>query len=67
MFDLRDYARRLEEIRKRELMTIACLCKELDMARNTLMRVMDPNNKFPIAFKTLKKIRDFVDAREKVI
>lgn len=65
MFDLKDYVNRLEYIQSREMMTFADLCRELGMARNTLERVMNPDNTLPSKLSTLKKIRDFVDAHEK--
>lgn len=65
MFDLKEYVKKLEYIQCREMMTFADLCIALGMARNTLERIMNPDNTMPPRLSTLKKIRDFVDAHEK--
>jgi len=65
MFDLKKYIKKMEEIRKRNLMTKSDLYKELGLTPTTLLRAIKMDSKYPSSIETLKKIKDFVDNYEK--
>ena len=58
-----DYIQRAERIAKREFMSAAELCKELDIAHNTLIRIR--RNPLSCSMRIIKKIKKFVEDWEK--
>jgi hypothetical protein len=64
MFDLDDYLRRLEIIRKKNFMSKVTLANELGISFATLLRAMDPNRTVALSNKTLKSIFQYVEKVE---
>lgn len=58
---LREYIDKLEKIREEKMMSKLDMCKQIDVTYMTMEKILKREN---IAFKTVKKIKNYVDEYE---
>lgn len=61
MFNREEYAKRIEEIRNKMLLSKNDMAKLLDMSSNTYSRVLDVNNQKPLTFRVMRSIKEFCE------
>ncbi len=64
MFDIRDYVNKLEKIRQSNHWSITDLCEKISINPLTYRRMRNPEK--GSYFKTLRKVKKFIEDNEKV-
>lgn len=58
---MEDHIKKLLDFQSEHILSRIDMAREMDIAYNTYVRVMDPDRTEPLSLKTLRKVKAFID------